>query len=111
MDESKNLNHTKWECKYHVAFIPKYRREALYKELRRHLGEVFRQLAKQKERGIAEFRLPETLRLVALKKITVTRWCGLMFKFRGFGMPAASWASRCGKYNAIILTFNLLLTK
>ena len=49
MDESKSLNHTKWECKYHVVFIPKYRRKALDKELRRHLGEVFRQLAKQKE--------------------------------------------------------------
>jgi len=45
MDESKSLNHTKWECKYHVVIIPKYRRKALYKELRGHLGEVFRQLA------------------------------------------------------------------
>ena len=45
MDESKSLNHTQWECKYHGVFIPNYRRKALYKELRRHLGEVFRQLA------------------------------------------------------------------
>jgi putative transposase len=57
MDESKSLNHTKWECKYHVVFIPKYRRKALYKELRRHLGEVFRQLAKQKESQIEEGHL------------------------------------------------------
>ena len=57
MDESKSLNHTKWECKYHVVFIPKCRRKALYKELRRHLGEVFRQLAKQKESQIEEGHL------------------------------------------------------
>ena len=53
----KSLNHTKWECKYYVVFIPKYRRKALYKELRRHLGEVFRQLAKQKESQIEEGHL------------------------------------------------------
>ena len=57
MDESKSLNHTKWECKYHVVFIPKYRRKALYKELRRHLGEVLRQLAKQKESQLEEGHL------------------------------------------------------
>jgi hypothetical protein len=42
MDEAGNLNHTKWECKYHVVFIPKWRRKVLYGELRRYLGEVFR---------------------------------------------------------------------
>ena len=40
MDEYESLSHSKWECKYHVVFIPKCRREALYQELRRHLGEV-----------------------------------------------------------------------
>ena len=57
MDETRSLNHTKWECKYHVVFIPKCRRKVLYKELRRHLGEVFRQLAKQKESRIEEGHL------------------------------------------------------
>ena len=42
MDEFESLNHSKWECKYHVVFIPKYRRRALYGELRKHLGPVFR---------------------------------------------------------------------
>ena len=49
MDEKRSLNHTRWDCKYHVVFIPNCRRKVLYKELRRHMGEVFRQLAKQKE--------------------------------------------------------------
>ena len=49
MDEYDSLSHSKWECKYHVVFIPKYRRKKLYKELRQHLGEVFKRLAEQKE--------------------------------------------------------------
>ena len=57
MDERRSLNHTKWECKYHVVFIPKCRRKVLFKELRRHLGEVFRELAEQKESRIEEGHL------------------------------------------------------
>jgi putative transposase len=57
MDEVESLSHTKWECKYHVVFIPKCRRKTLYQELRRHLGEVFRKLAEQKESEIEEGHL------------------------------------------------------
>ena len=57
MDVVESLSHTKWECKYHVVFIPKYRRRTLYEELRRHLGEVFKQLARQKESKIEEGHL------------------------------------------------------
>ena len=41
MNDYKSLSHTKWDCRYHVVFIPKYRRKTLYVELRRHLEEVF----------------------------------------------------------------------
>ena len=54
MDEYESLSHTKWECKYHVVFIPKCRKKVLYGELRRHLGELFRKLAGQKECRIEE---------------------------------------------------------
>ncbi len=57
MDEMESLSHTKWECKYHVVFIPKCRRKTLYEELRRHLGEVFCKLAEQKESRIEEGHL------------------------------------------------------
>ena len=57
MDEYESLNHTKWECKYHVVFIPKCRRRTLYGELRGRLGEVFRRLAVQKESRIEEGHL------------------------------------------------------
>ncbi len=48
MDKTESLSHSKWECKYHVVFIPKCRRKALYGELRKHLGEVFRRLPLQR---------------------------------------------------------------
>lgn len=57
MDEFARLSHTRWERKYHVVFIPKCRRKALYAQLRPHLGEVFRRLAAQKESRIEEGHL------------------------------------------------------
>ena len=45
MDEYESLSHSKRECKYHVAFIPKCPRKVLYGNLRKHLGEAFRKLA------------------------------------------------------------------
>ena len=57
MTEYQTLNHSTWECKYHVVFIPKYRKKALYGELRRHLGQVFKALAQQKESRVEEGHL------------------------------------------------------
>ena len=57
MDEYESLSHSRWECKYHVVFIPKCRRKVLYGQLRQHLGEVFRKLAEQKESRIEEGHL------------------------------------------------------
>lgn len=57
MDDYKSLNHSVWECKYHVVFIPKYRRKVIYGELRKELGKVFRTLARQKECEVEEGHL------------------------------------------------------
>ena len=57
MDKIESLNHTKWDCKYHVVFIPKFRKKILYGELRKHLGNVFRTLAQHKESRIEEGHL------------------------------------------------------
>ena len=54
MESYESLNHTKWECKYHLVWIPKYRKKTLYGQLRKELGPVFRQLAFQKESEIVE---------------------------------------------------------
>ena len=52
MDDYGSLSHTKWKCKYHVVFIPKYRRKLLYGKLRIRLGEVLHELAKHRESSI-----------------------------------------------------------
>ena len=57
MDDTESLAHSKWECKYHVVWIPKYRRQALYTELRKHLGPVLRELARQREAVVEEGHL------------------------------------------------------
>ena len=57
MSDYRSLNHTKWECKYHVVFIPKCRHKVLYGRIRQHLGQVFHELAKQRESEIIEGHL------------------------------------------------------
>ena len=49
MKEYQSLSHTRWDCKYHVVSIPKRRKKAIFGALRKHLGEVFRDLASHKE--------------------------------------------------------------
>lgn len=57
MNDYQTLSHTKWECKYPVVFIPTGRRKALYGQRRAALGEVFRELAQQKESKVEEGHL------------------------------------------------------
>ena len=57
MNEYESLKHTKWECKYHLVFIPKYRKKTLYGALRKELGPMFRELARQKETRVEEGHL------------------------------------------------------
>jgi putative transposase len=48
MYDKQSLSHTMWDCKYHLVWIPKYRKKVIYGELRKYLGEIFRELARQK---------------------------------------------------------------
>jgi len=57
MKDIQSLSHSKWECKYHITWIPKYRKKAIYGNLRQHLGDVIRELAKQKESLVLEGHL------------------------------------------------------
>jgi REP element-mobilizing transposase RayT len=57
VNDVESLSHTKWECKYHIVFIPKYRKKALYGALRQQLGDLLRQLAMQRESRIEEGHL------------------------------------------------------
>jgi len=49
MDEIESLSHTQWDCKYHVVFIPKYRKKVLYGHIRKRVGQILKQLISQKE--------------------------------------------------------------
>ena len=57
MNDVLSLSHAVWECKYHIVWIPKYRRKVLYGELRKNLGKMFRGLARQKESRVLEGHL------------------------------------------------------
>ena len=56
-DVYQSLSHSKWDCKYHVVFVPKRRRKAIFGQTRRHLGQIFHGLARQKECQILEGHL------------------------------------------------------
>ena len=74
MNDVESLSHTKWECKYHIVFIPKYRRKVLYGPCANNWGSVLKQLARQRESRIEEGHLRPT---------TCTCWC----RFR----PSTRW--------------------
>ncbi|MDR3434773.1 MAG: IS200/IS605 family transposase [Rouxiella aceris] len=54
MKEYQSLSHTRWDCKYHVVFIPKRRKKKVFGVLRRQLGEIFHELASHKESRIVK---------------------------------------------------------
>ena len=53
----KSLAHSIWECKYHIVWIPKYRKKQLYGGVAKYLGSIFHKLAKERESRILEGRL------------------------------------------------------
>ena len=57
MNDFQSLSHTRWDCKYHLVWIPKYRKKVIYGQLRKYLGEVFRELALRKESKVIEGHL------------------------------------------------------
>jgi len=54
MSDFGSLTHSRWDCKYHVVFIPKYRKKKLFGQVRRYLRTVFHELAQQKDSKIVE---------------------------------------------------------
>ncbi len=54
MQDSQSLSHTKWNCKYHMVFAPKYRRQIIYNKLKEDIGRILRQLCEQKKVEIYE---------------------------------------------------------
>ena len=81
MDSAQSLSHTKWECKYHVVWIPKCRQKVLYGRLRQHLGELLRDLAKQQGCQILEGHLrPDHIHILISipPKVSVSKVIGFI---------------------------------
>jgi len=57
MRDYKGLSHTRWDCKYHIVFIPKKRKKLMYGDLRKYLGEIFHDLAERRGVVIEEGHL------------------------------------------------------
>src|SRR5262249_16974733 len=77
---TENLRHTRWECKYHVVFIPKYRKKSIYGWVRKELGPIIRHLAHHKERVVEEGTWWQTMFTCCCRYHRSTRspgWWGL----------------------------------
>ena len=65
MHDCESLSHVRWECKYHVVFIPKYRRKLLYGKLRRGVGRILRELCQQRGVDLLEgHAMPDHIHLL-----------------------------------------------
>ena len=54
MSDIKSLSHSKWRCKYHIVFAPKYRKKEIYGQIKADIGKILRKLCEQKEVEIIE---------------------------------------------------------
>ena len=96
--EYNHLNHATWECKYHVVFTPKYRKKLLFGKIKRHLGQVFHDLARRKECRIEEGHLmPDHVHMLISipHKYSVAQIIGYMKGKSRYGLRRMSNA-RCG---------------
>ena len=54
MNDNNSLSHSKWNCKYHIVFAPKYRRQVIYGKIKADIGRILRTLCEQKKVNIIE---------------------------------------------------------
>ena len=81
MNDSNSLAHTKWNCKYHVVFAPKYRRKVIYKEKRVEIGKILRMLCEWKSVRIIEAEVyPDHIHMLVeiLPKVAVSSFMGYL---------------------------------
>ena len=80
MERYESLQHSKWECKYHVVWIPKCRKRVLYGQLRSELGRVLRELSKQKESEMIQgtLKADHVHMVISIhRSIRYRRWLGM----------------------------------
>ena len=90
MNDIQCLSHTKWECKFHIVWIPKCRRKMLYGQLRKNLGDVLHDLALQKESRVLEGHLqPDHVHMLISipPKYAVSQVVGCVFRTKTATVP------------------------
>ena len=100
MDDVRSLAHTKWNCKYHVVFAPKYRRKAFYEEKRLEIGAILRELCRWKGVEIIEAEVcPDHIHMLLAipPKISVSGFMGFL-KGKSSLMIYQKWGSMKFKY-------------
>ena len=96
MTQENSLAHTKWTCKYHIVWIPKYRKKKLFGDLRRALGPVLRELARQRESEIEEGRLMSDhvhILISVPPKYAVSQVVGYLKGESAIQSPAPTWVA------------------
>ena len=81
MDDDLSLSHTRWNCKYHIVFIPKYRRKEIYGKIRIDIGQIIRQLCAYKDVEIIEAHaMPDHIHMLVRipPKIAVSNFMGYL---------------------------------
>ena len=100
MDDVRSLAHTKWNCKYHVVFAPKYRRKVFYEEKRLEIGAILRELCRWKGVEIIEAEVcPDHIHMLLAipPKISVSGFMGFL-KGKSSLMIYQKWGSMKFKY-------------
>ena len=80
-NDDSSLSHTRWNCKYHIVFIPKYRRKEVYGKLRADIGQILRQLCEYKEVEIMEAHaMPDHIHMLVKipPKLSVSNFMGYL---------------------------------
>ena len=81
MNDDSSLSHTRWNCKYHIVFVPKYRRKAIFGKLRSEIGPILRQLCEYKEVEIVEAHaMPDHIHMLVKipPKLSVSNFMGYL---------------------------------
>jgi len=89
MNDTNSLSHTRWNCKYHIVFAPKYRRKVFYGQKKREIGKILRQLCDWKQVKIVETEVcPDHIHMLVEipPKIAVSSFVG-----RTFVRPLIFW--------------------
>ena len=80
MNDNHSLSHSKWNCKYHIVFAPKYRRQVVYGQLKADIGKILRTLCEQKKVNIIEAEAcPDHIHMLVVGGNTTEHKCSAVY--------------------------------